>query len=112
MAIEAILPFNPDVNAANNLGDTPLHKVRQLAATHLSRALTQSQAALRNHVAATRVLVKAGANPEKKNNEGKRPRDLTHNGDVIAYLTPADEPDSDEDDKKNAKKKDADSDSE
>lgn len=27
-AIEAILPFNPDVNAANNLGDTPLHKVR------------------------------------------------------------------------------------
>lgn len=75
-----------------------------------SGALTLAcQAALRNHVGATRALVKAGANPEKKNHDGKKPRDLTHNGDVIAYLSPADEPEDDEDDKKKKKKKKDDS---
>ena len=53
--------------------------------------------------------MKAGANPEKKNNDGKRPRDITHNGDVIAYLSPADEVEDDEDDKKKKKKDDSDS---
>lgn len=110
-AIEAIVPFGPDVNAANNLGDTPLHKVRIIIIVlqPLHSLSFISKAASRNHIAATRALVKAGANPEKANNDGKRPRDLTRNGDVIAYLSPADEVDSDEDDKKKKKKKDSDS---
>lgn len=49
---------------------------------------SQIQAAVKGNLETVKLLLAAGANPDIKNNDGQRPKDLCRNAAVLEYLQP------------------------